>query len=151
MDMKQILIFTLCCTLLMLPLSACSGTLTVEPDPHNPKLHGQVVRFTVPMVYMELTEKDLGEYPHKEVSIGRILIPERKIHSPYNISDTNVINKIKENMLFTIVESYWIRQDWFSREFAPDVHRILIKDENGVLSAALMSILFDSDKPEIGR
>ena len=40
----------------------------------------------------------------------------------------------KDGMTFTIVESYWVRQGFVKREFAPDIHIVVLKDENGVLS-----------------
>lgn len=147
--MKQILIFTLCCYLLMLPLSACSGTLTVEPDLNNPQLHGQVVRFTVPMVYMELTDKDLGEYTKKEIDIGRILIEEKTLNSLFNREKNHTIIKVELKMNFTIIDSFWVRHDWLTREFAPDYQLIILKDESGILSVCLRSLLINSNRKEL--
>ena len=148
---KKVLLPTLLLFAAIHPLSACSRTLTVEPDAHDPNLHGQVVRFTVPMAYVELSEVDIDEFDKKSMEIGRILTKERTAQSLYNMfGDKNVTN-VAPNMNFTILESYWVRQDWFYREFAHDVHVITLKDENGIISSSMRLILLDSNKPELAQ
>lgn len=147
--MRQILIMALYCAVLTFPLAACGGTLRVEPDPYDPKLHGQVVRFTVPMVYMKLTDTDLGEFTKKEIAIGRILVEEQAVNSLFNREKNHEIIKIDININFTIIDSFWVRHDWFTREFASDYQMITLKDEFGILSTCLRSLLINSNRKEL--
>lgn len=144
--MRQILIMALYCAVLTIPLAACGGTLRVEPDPYDPKLHGQVVRFTVPMVYMQLTDEDRTSFDKKTLSIGKLLTTETTAQSLYNQHGKHFIQKISRDMTFTIVDSYWARNDWFTREFAPDLHMIVLIDNNKNISACLIDALGYSNK-----
>lgn len=144
--MKPIFLLTILCTIIMVPLAACSGTLRVEPDPFDPNLHGQVIRFTVPVVYMELTGEDKNKFDQKSLDIGKILITADEESNLFNMNGTHVIQKINKNMEFTIIESYHVRHDWFTREFAADYQQIVLKDANGILSTTNRLILQDSNK-----
>ena len=149
--MKPIFLLTLLCTIIMAPLAACSGTLRVEPDPFDPHLHGQVVRFTVPVVYMELNEEDKEKFDRKSLDIKKILITAEEESNLFNSKGTHVILKINRDMEFTIIESYYVRHDWFTREFAADYQQIILKDNNGVLSTTNRLILQDSNKKDLAK
>lgn len=149
--MKKIFILAFWCIFIMTPLAACSGTLRVEPDPIDPNLHGQVIRFTVPVVYMELNEEDLGEYTQKEIDIGKILVEEEDLYTLFDIKKTHKIIKINHTTQFNIEESFWIKHDWFTREFASDYQILVLKDNNGVYSVCLRSLLIKSDKPHMRK
>lgn len=149
--MKQILILAIWCIFIMTPLAACSGTLRVEPDPFDPNLHGQVIRFTVPVVYMELNEEDKEKFDQKSLDIGKILITAEEESNLFNSKGTHVIQKINKDMQFTIIESYHVRHDWFTREFAADYQQVVLKDNNGILSTTNRLILQDSNKKELAE
>ena len=54
-------------------------------------------------------------------------------------------------MTFTITDSYWVRLDWFNREFAPDTDMVILKDEKGEFSVTFRSVLIDTNRPELGK
>ena len=149
--LKQLFQIILWLAVVISPLSACSGTLRVEPDAHDPNLHGQVVRFTVPVVYMELKEEDKEKFDQKSLDIGKILITADEESNLFNSKGTHVIQKINKDMEFTIIESYYVRHDWFTREFAADYQQIILKDNNGILSTTNRLILQDSNKIELAK
>lgn len=149
--MKPIFLLTLLCTITMIPLAACSGTLRVEPDPFDPKLHGQVIRFTVPVVYMQFNEDDKKDFDQKSLSTGRLLIRKEAGHTLFDDKKTHIIEPIPQTMTFTITESYWVRLDWFSREFAPDSDMVILKDDKGTFSVTFRSVLIDTNKSELGK
>lgn len=147
--MKNIMPCVLWLSLIMFPLTASCGSLSIEEDPHDPKLHGQVVRFNVPVVYMELTEEDSKKYDQKSIDIGLILLEKESATRNYNRFDTHSTKEIPSDISFTINSSYWVRNDWFTREFAPDYKIIVLEDENGTISTCLLSVLFYSDRRDL--
>jgi hypothetical protein len=144
--MKKKLALTLCCILLIFPLAACGGALKVETEPLDPKLKGQVIHFTVPVVYMKFNDDDKSSFDKKTINVGQLLTSEATANSLYNHDNSHIVLEVKKDMSFSIVESYWARHDWFTREFAPDRHMIVLKDENGEYSACIKEFLGYSDK-----
>lgn len=138
-------------------LTSCNeiplGEYRIEWDKHDPRLHGQVVHFKVPMSYVLLEEKHIGEYPKEDVAIGRILTREENVFMPGGYAKMGHLSQqVKDGMAFTIKATYWYRRDWFERELVGDMRRLVLVDENGIVSVALFEVfLIDSDRPELEK
>lgn len=116
-----------------MPLAACSkgpGDWEIEYDEYDPRIHGQVIRFNEPMAYVFLTEEQINEFTPEDIGPGRWLLDldsaeEWKHRYKYEaVSDQD----------FTIIKSYWIRVDLYTKAFVGDKHRIVLQDEDGIVS-----------------
>lgn len=145
--------------ILLVSLSACSedyiplGEYRIEWDDFDPKLHGQVVRFNVPMSYVLLEDSHIGDYIREDVEIGRVLLSEDSVIGPGGaIRRGYLTQQVDDGMAFTIKASYWHRRDWFERELSGDMRRLVLIDGTGIESTTLFStLLLYSDKPELDK
>ena len=138
------------CTISVVQLSACNGDLIEEETPNELNLIGQVFHFTKPIVYMEFIEEDKKNFTKKGISIGRTLIYD-DFQYLFNEHGNHVIQKIPQEMSFTIIDSYWVRQSLSKKLFASDYNMLVLKDENGTLSVCFQDNLVFSNKPELAK
>ena len=129
------------------------GEYRIEWDKYDPRLHGQVVHFKVPMSYVLLEKKHIGDYPKEDVAIGRILTTEEAVFVPGGDAKRGYMSEqVKDGMAFTIKASYWYRRDWFERELVGDRRNVVVVDENGTESVMLFGLLsLYSDRPELAK
>lgn len=155
--MKTITKLFIVVTLISLSLTACGedyiplGEYRIEWDEHNPDLHGQKLHFNVPMVYVVLEEKHIGDYKKEEVEIGRVMRSEESSLEPGGAVKKGYLTEpIAEDMEFTVKSSYWIRRDWFERELNHDMHMLVLSDEYGFETICLfIYVQLDSNRPEL--
>jgi hypothetical protein len=121
-----ILILTLCS-------AGCAGD-RIEYDPPELGLIGMVVTFKEPMGYIILSEKDNRAFDRETVKIGRQLESWRELLNEFGLSYKYPREPIKDGMSFTIIGSYWVRGSWLDKAFAHDLHKVILKDENSILS-----------------
>jgi hypothetical protein len=139
--------FFLCC-LVSIFITGCDAKKAVY-DQYDPNFHGQVIHFKVPVVYILLHKENLGKYHEEAVKIGRALVSKELVAdslSPYSQYQTEEIN---EDMSFTITSSYWVRHNWFYREFVDDYRRLVLQDENKIISSCSITMLMYSDRGEL--
>lgn len=129
------------------------GEYRIEWDKHDPRLHGQVVHFKVPMSYVLLEEKHIGDYPKEDVAIGRILTSEESVFMPGGYAkEGHLSQQVKDGMAFTVKATYWYRRDRLNQELFGDMRRLVMKDENGIESVMLFGLLsLYSDRPELKK
>lgn len=136
---KRSNLLTILLSLAIIILFATTITLvscgdTIEEEEPDPRIVGKVISFEEPMVYMLLSKKDARDWDKKSAKIGRRVLTRKDVDAPYSIFSEYPIEDIRIDMAFTIMSSYWLRGDFYTREFAPDVHSLVLKDENGILS-----------------
>lgn len=137
-------------------LVACSenhiplGEYRIEWDNNDPNLHGQKVHFKMPMSYVLLENKHLGDYRKEEIAIGRLIQSEDEVFEPGGAAKNGYSSEqIKDGIEFTIKASYWYRRDWFERELNGDIRYVVFIDKNGVESVSDFIIFkLYSDRPE---
>ena len=79
------------------------------------------VRFNEQNIHHLVVFKNIAENPRKFKNVPR--------------------KSIKENMVFKVLGSYWIRKSALKREFEGEFQRIILIDENGTFSTCVLSIL----------
>lgn len=123
---------------------SCSG-VSVEYASLDPRLSGKKIHFKEEMVYQVfLNDNFAKEYGYVHPKFNNIRIVHNLInkYAAQNISyyQTDLsIEKIKENMEFTLLGIYWIRHDMITREFASDYQKLIVQDENGILSTYMIN------------
>ena len=137
-------------------LTSCSeiplGEYRIEWDKHDPKLHGQVVHFKVPMSYVLLEEKHIGDYPKEDIAIGRLLESEEAVFMPGGYAKMGHLSQqVKDGMAFTIKATFWYRRDWFNRDLLGDMRQLVLVDENGIESIMSFYDFNISDRPELAK
>ncbi len=126
------------------------GEYRIEWDKHDPRLHGQVVHFKVPMSYVLLEEKHIGDYPKEDVAIGKILTTEEDVFMPGGYAKMGHLSQqVKDGLAFTIKATYWYRRDRLNQELFGDMRRLVLVDENGIESIMLFYKFNISDRPEL--
>ncbi len=122
----------------------CAGD-HIEYTPLDPGLVGKIIHFKEPIVYLVFSDKKIAKkygfiYPKFK---NKIII--RELTSQFDVNDIKgyfpdlPIETICKDMPFTIVGSYWQRGDWIRREFAPDIHSIVLRDINNIISVHMVS------------
>ncbi len=132
---KNIHPFILCIFIVLVSFtSGCAGDTIINDPPADNSLIGMVVHFDEPMAYMLVSEKDIDNFDRKMVEIGRFIMDKSSLERKYSIFNKYPREYFKADMSFTIIGSYWVRGDWFTREFVSDIHYVILKDENGIRS-----------------
>ncbi len=128
------------------------GEYRIEWDKHDPKLHGQVVHLKVPMSYVLLEEKHIGDYSKEEVAIGRMLESEEAVFEPGGYAKRGHLSQqVKNGMVFTIKATFWYRRDWFNRDLLGDRRCLVLLDENERESIMSFYDFNISDRPELTK
>ena len=122
----------------------CAGD-HIEYTTLDHALVGKKIHFKEPMVYVIFSDRKSAQnygfiYPrfHNKKIIHELV-------SQYSANDIKEyfpnlpVKSIPKNMTFTIVGSYWQKGDWLRREFAPDIHSIILRDQNDILSVYMVS------------
>ena len=122
----------------------CAGD-HIEYTTLDPSLVGKKIHFKEPMVYINFSNKqDAKDFGfiyayYKGEKITRVLVSKYAAYSAHYMFTKYKKEKIKNNMSFKILGSYWNRGDWLAREFGPDVPYIILRDENHILSSYMVS------------
>jgi hypothetical protein len=121
--------------------NGCFGP-RVEFNPPDPKLVGKVIHFTIPVTYLVLSDKTHAEYwGYKYVrfqgeKIVREIVSRKDMEEPYIMKGNIPTEDIKEGMAFTILGTYWIRNNPIKKAFAGESEKVILQDQNGRLSTA---------------
>ena len=140
------MLYVLIMLLLMPVLSCCAGPRLEYEDP-DPALVGKVIRFKIPIVYLDFSDPRDAEqygflYPYyKGEKIVRDITRKSLAEDLNGTLFKYPREEVEEGIEFTIVGSYWHREDWFTREFAGDMHNVVLRDGKGVLSSCLSSFI----------
>lgn len=122
----------------------CAGDY-IEYTPLDPGLVGKIIHFKEEMAYINFSnKKDAKKFGfiyayYKGEKITRVLVSKYEAYSPHYIFQKYKKENIKDNMSFMILASYWNRGDWLTKEFAPDVQYVILRDENHILSSYMIS------------
>ena len=115
----------------------------VTPPEH---LVNRKLRFKSPVGYLVFKDskqaKDFGfkSVRFNEQNIHHLVVSKYLAENPRKFK--RVPRKsIKENMVFEVLGSYWIRKSALKREFEGEFQRIILIDENGTFSTCVLSIL----------
>lgn len=142
------LLLGLCATAVVIALPASGdehiplGEHRVEWEPNDPALHGQVIRFLEPMVYVLLDQQNIGEFLKEEVEIGRFVFSKESAIAFSKVYLSQVTEDLDSDRWFTIKATYWHRRDW------SDIRKIVLEDDRGIRSTATFAILNSSDRKD---
>ena len=126
--------------------NGCFGP-RVEYNSPDPKLVGKVIHFTIPVTYLVLTEKDhakdwqLRNTKFQRKKIVRHIVGKNELEQPNIMKQGYPSEDIKDGMGFVILGTYWIRKNPIDKAFSGEHESVLLQDENGILSVALMITL----------
>lgn len=118
-------------------------------DEYRPDFHGVETTFRKPMVYITVTEDHKDEVVQDAIDIGRYLITEEDHWESYSFHGHKLIERIRSDMVFTIESSYLVKKDWLTGTVTDNYKQMILKDENGVRSVALLVKLNYSNHPEL--
>jgi len=131
------------------------GQLRIDWDAHDPKLHGQKIRYTEPMVYVLLDERDaeVGPYTQEEIEIGRALVTPDFVDgfttTRRDQGPPSTIEPIDQGTAFSIVASFVVRRNWIIEGFVDTAKRLVLEDPNNIRSTALLMELSLSDRSDL--
>ncbi len=137
---SQLQLLTIIIVIFMLCNVGCTGD-RVEYDPPDPNLIGKVVRFKSSVAYIILSENDSKDFDTEAIKIGRLLTTQEMVDRKYSFFSDYPHEHIEGEMLFRVVGSYWVRQGLIDKEFASDIHKIILKDKNNIQSVCSMLFL----------
>ena len=123
----------------------CSGEY-IEYATLDSSIVGKVIHFKEPMVYLVFDDKRIAQKYGFIFARFKNRLIRRELDSLFSAKELRrhyladlKTQFIKENMSFVILGSYWERGGWLTREFAPDVQFIILKDEHNILSSYMVA------------
>lgn len=119
----------------------------VEWDNYDVKLHGQQIRFNLPMVCVPVDTIEC--FGTSDIPINWLIkTPDITSHSVQESLDS-IDDGINSDVVFTIRRSFWVRQNWWDTSFASYNRMLVIQSPEG--ENALLSFwdLTNTDKPEL--
>ncbi len=123
--------------------NGCTGKF-IEKTTLDPAIIGKVIHFKNPMAYLIFNEVTARKYGFSFVRFDDQVI-RRELDNRFSAQELRQyvpnlrIQFIDKNMSFVILGSYWERGRWLTREFAPDIQFIVLKDENNILSSYMIA------------
>ena len=124
--------------LFTLSSAGCAGD-RIEYDPPDSNMVGKTIHFNKPMAYLLLSKKDMKDFDKETVNIGRLIVFQWDLENQFSLYHNYKREYFMDGMAFIIVGSYWVHGDWLTRQFAPNLHMIILKDENGIKSVCSMT------------
>lgn len=117
----------------VLAMAGCIYSINVPPwiewDEHDPRLHGQEVIFTEPMVYFSIDP--LVWYGTDDVLIHEVLFTRKNAMNDFRGTFSLKAKEVKSDARFTITKSFWKRKNWWEAAFSGHVHLVVLENENG--------------------
>lgn len=117
----------------------------IEWDDHDPKLHGQIIRFNKPMKYVTLDPEWF--YGTVAIEIKNKLLDEKDARELAKMSDVQLQKGTVAEVY--VISSFWLRQNWWIKSFAGHIRFVVVQDNAGTQSIMTFWEFANSDRPDL--
>jgi len=135
----------------ILVIAGCFYSITREPwiewDQHDPRLHGQEVMFTEPMVYFSIDP--FVWYGIDDAPALDLLFTRQDAMNDYRGTFSLNAKDVKPTTLFTITKSFWSRKNWWESAFASHIRYVVLENEDGKEVVSSFHRFDSSNRPEL--
>ena len=117
--------------------------LNIEVDPDELSYIGRSIKFSEEMIYLSNLKKG-GAMNEKVTQAGRLLVSEELsnfLMDKNYIGNNKIIEKIRSDMKFTIIESFIVSSTGFYKIFNADQREFIVRDEEGKDSVVYQSFI----------